>query len=65
MFTCVSIATAWQIPGMLSPCMDAVGDMSAPVAAKSTRRQSPQVMRWRMWPQSTDALHPQPLPPAL
>ena len=53
------------MPGILSPCCDVVGDMSAPVAAKSTRGQSPQVMRWRMCPQSTDALHPQPLPPAL
>ena len=24
--------TAWDIPGMLSPCWDAVGDISAPVA---------------------------------
>ena len=39
---------AWQMPGMLSPCWALVGDMRAPVAAKSTRCQTPSSMACRM-----------------
>ena len=38
------MATAWQIPGMLSPCWELVGDNSAPVAANSTLFQMPLAM---------------------
>lgn len=39
--TTLSIATAWQMPGMLSPCWALVVLINAPVAAKRTRFQIP------------------------
>ena len=57
------MATAWQMPGMLPPCWQLRGDMSAPVAATSTRFQVPFAMPFSIWPQSTEAQQPQPEPP--
>ena len=48
----------------LSPCWDAVGDMSAPVAANRICRIVPAWSAGRKWPHSRLALHPQPEPPA-
>ena len=57
------MTTAWQIEGMLSPCCAEVGDISAPVAAKSTRFQIPFSIAGRICPASTEAQQPQPEPP--
>ena len=59
----LSMATAWQMAGMLSPCWAVVGLISAPVAAKSTRRQSPSRIPRRKCPVRTLAEQPQPEPP--
>lgn len=58
------MATAWHMPGMLSPCWALVADISAPVAANSTRFHMPLRIDGRMCAASTEALHPQPEPPA-
>ena len=52
------------MPGMLSPCWELVGDMSAPVAAKSTRFQRPFSIPGKICAPSTEAQQPQPEPPA-
>ena len=47
-----------------APCMEVVGDISAPVAANSTRFHSPSCIHFIMCPASTLAEQPQPEPPA-
>ena len=58
------IKTAWDIEGMLSPCCEAVVDISAPVAQKRMFFSVPFFTLSRKYPQSTDAEQPQPEPPA-
>ena len=56
--------TKWAMEGMLSPCIDEVGDISAPVAQKSTLQSSPKVIFRKIYEHNTEAEHPQPEPPA-
>ena len=57
------MATAWLIPGMDSPCIEVVGDISAPVAAIRTLFQVFVFRQVRICPASTLAAQPQPEPP--
>ena len=52
------------MPGILSPCWELVGDMSAPVGAKSTLLQRFSVKPCMIYEANTDAEQPQPEPPA-
>ena len=56
--------TAWAIDGILSPCSEEVGDISAPVATKRTRDSSPLSSRRIIYEFKTEAPQPQPEPPA-
>lgn len=58
------ISMAWQIPGIDSPCIPDVGDINAPVGQKSTFLKAPSKNRFSIKEQSTEALQPQPDPPA-
>ena len=49
--------------GIEFPCCDEVGLISAPVAMNKTFLSSPISILGRIYPHSTLALHPQPLPP--
>ena len=51
------------MPGMLSPCIDEVGDISAPVDINKMFLKSPDSKRCITNELSTDALQPQPEPP--
>ncbi len=58
------IKTAWDTEGMLSPCCEAVVDISAPVAQKRMFFISPARIFGRKYPHSTEAEQPHPEPPA-
>ena len=58
-----SMQTACAIAGMLSPCMVAAGESSAPVARNSIRPMLPRSTRSSSSDASVTAEHPQPLPP--
>lgn len=58
-----SKSTACATDGIGLPCLLVVGDISAPVATKSTFLSSPFFIRFIMCEQSTDALQPHPEPP--
>ena len=49
---------------MLSPCWLLTGLSIAPVPTSSTLCSSPASMRFMIHPDYTDAMQPQPLPPA-
>lgn len=57
------MCSRWAIDGMLSPCIQAVGDISAPVAQKRMFLSSPFPSFFSRYEQRTDAEHPQPEPP--
>ncbi len=52
------------MPGMLSPCWEEVGDMSAPVGQNRRFFSSPRSNMGSRWAHNTLAEQPQPDPPA-
>src|SRR5690554_3217698 len=61
--TPLSMATAWAIHGMLSPCWNERGDNNAPVPTTNIRFNSPLHNFFMRCPYVTTAEHAQPLAP--